>query len=93
MPLEFWAEAVAKKLRILEVPVPLIYLDEARSFGGALDDMEQRLGVYREVLDRSIRQRFARKAKTRQCGEIPAVPGSESASPRPTESPCGEHMR
>ncbi|MHB8901691.1 MAG: glycosyltransferase family 2 protein [Thermoguttaceae bacterium] len=58
MPLEFWAEAVAKGLRIVEVAVPLIYLDEERSFGGSLDDMRQRLGVYREVLDRSILERF-----------------------------------
>ena len=39
-------------LRIVEVPVPLVYLDEKRSFGGSLDDAEKRLGVYRQVLDR-----------------------------------------
>ncbi len=37
MPLELWVQAVALGLKIVEMPVPLIYLDEARSFGGALD--------------------------------------------------------
>jgi len=54
MPLEFWVQAANLGLRILEVPVPLIYLDEERSFGGALDNAETRLAVYRRVLQRSI---------------------------------------
>ena len=29
--------------------VPLIYLDESRAFGGALDDATYRLGHYRRV--------------------------------------------
>ncbi len=82
MPLEFWAEAVAKGLRIVEIPVPLIYLDEERSFGGALDDMTKRLAVYRRVLDCSIRERFAQHcAVPCSCGSIPS------------ESPCGEHLQ
>ena len=40
-------------LRIVELPVPRIYLDEKRSFGGALDDADTRLAVYRQVLDRA----------------------------------------
>jgi dolichol-phosphate mannosyltransferase len=47
-----WARAARLGLRIVELPVPLIYLDEKRSFGGSLDDAEKRLGVYRQVLDR-----------------------------------------
>jgi dolichol-phosphate mannosyltransferase len=54
MPLELWVQAVALGLRIIEVPVPLIYLDETRSFGGALDDASRRLQHYREVLARSM---------------------------------------
>ena len=54
MPLEFWVEATAARLRIHELPVPLIYLEEKRSFGGALDDADWRLEHYREVIDRSI---------------------------------------
>jgi glycosyltransferase involved in cell wall biosynthesis len=51
MPLEVWAQAARLGLRIVELPVPLIYLDEKRSFGGALDDAETRLAVYRGVLE------------------------------------------
>jgi glycosyltransferase involved in cell wall biosynthesis len=54
MPLEFWGQAADLGLKIVELPVPLIYLDEARSFGGSLDNSEIRLGVYREVLNRSL---------------------------------------
>jgi glycosyltransferase involved in cell wall biosynthesis len=53
MPLELWVRAVRLGLRIVELPVPLVYLDEKRSFGGALDDARTRLAVYREVLDRA----------------------------------------
>jgi hypothetical protein len=38
------------------VPVPLIYLDEKRSFGGSLDDGRKRIEYYHRVLDRSIAQ-------------------------------------
>ncbi len=54
MPLELWVQAVALGLKIVEMPVPLIYLDEARSFGGALDHGQTRLKVYEAVLDRAI---------------------------------------
>ncbi|HVA51232.1 MAG TPA: glycosyltransferase family 2 protein [Pirellulales bacterium] len=54
MPLEVWAQAAAARLRIRELPVPLIYLDEKRSFGGSLDDAKIRLRHYREVLDRAM---------------------------------------
>jgi len=54
MPLELWVQAVALGLKIIEVPVPLIYLDEARSFGGALDHGPTRLKVYEDVLDRAM---------------------------------------
>lgn len=54
MPLELWVHAAAARLRIVEVPVPLIYLDEKRSFGGVLDDALTRLEYYHLVIDRSI---------------------------------------
>jgi dolichol-phosphate mannosyltransferase len=41
-------------LRIIEVPVPLIYLDLNRSFGGALDEADKRLQYYNECIDRSV---------------------------------------
>jgi dolichol-phosphate mannosyltransferase len=54
MPLEFWVQAAELGLKIVELPVPLVYLDEARSFGGSLDNSDLRLAVYREVLNRSL---------------------------------------
>ena len=53
MPLEVWVQAAAASLKIVELPVPLVYLDLARSFGGALDDAATRLAYYRSVLDRA----------------------------------------
>ncbi|MGQ9505513.1 MAG: glycosyltransferase family 2 protein [Thermogutta sp.] len=56
MPMELWVQAASKKLKIVELPVPLIYFEEKRAFGGALDNAEIRLGVYRMVLERSLRR-------------------------------------
>jgi glycosyltransferase involved in cell wall biosynthesis len=53
MPLEFWVQAVHHGLRIVELPVPLIYLEEERSFGGSLDDGRKRLEYYHQVLNRA----------------------------------------
>lgn len=52
MPLQLWVQAVRHGFRIQEFPVPLVYLDETRSFGGALDDSVRRLAYYREVFER-----------------------------------------
>jgi dolichol-phosphate mannosyltransferase len=54
MPLQLWVQAAKAELKIIELPVPRIYLDLSRSFGGALDDGETRLAHYREVIDRSL---------------------------------------
>jgi dolichol-phosphate mannosyltransferase len=54
MPLQVWVQAVALGLRIVEFPIPLIYLEEERSFGGALDNADFRLAHYREVLEREL---------------------------------------
>ena len=54
MPLELWTQAAMLGMRVLEVPVPLIYLDEKRSFGGALDDGSVRLAYYNKVIGESI---------------------------------------
>ncbi len=54
MPLQLWVQAAALGLRIVEFPVPLVYLDEARSFGGSLDDGRRRMAHYQSVLDREI---------------------------------------
>ena len=55
MPLQLWVQAVRHGLRIVEFPVPLIYLDEERSFGGSLDDARRRLAYYEEVIRREMR--------------------------------------
>jgi glycosyltransferase involved in cell wall biosynthesis len=51
MPLQLWVEAAAAGLRVIEIPVPLIYLDLSRSFGGSLDHAETRLRYYNRVLE------------------------------------------
>jgi len=56
MPLQVWVQAVEHGLTIVEVPVPLIYLDEARAFGGALDQAEYRLNHYRRVFQEALRR-------------------------------------
>ena len=70
MPLELWVKAAAARLKIIEMPVPLIYLDEKRSFGGVLDDGETRLAYYRDVLTKSIQMVDATMAKkASRCGQ------------------------
>ena len=57
MPLQVWVQAAGHGMTVVEVPVPLIYLDESRAFGGSLDDATYRLNhyrtVFREALERS----------------------------------------
>ena len=73
MPLELWVRAVELGLRILELPVPLIYLDLTRSFGGALDQADTRLAVYHQVLERSLAAARSLPAGL-PCGEDAACP-------------------
>ncbi|MCO8122235.1 glycosyltransferase family 2 protein [Stieleria sp. TO1_6] len=54
MPLQLWVQAAASGLRVVEMAVPLIYLDLERSFGGALDHAETRLKHYNQVIDAEI---------------------------------------
>lgn len=65
MPLQVWVQAVAAGLKIVEFPVPLIYLDEKRAFGGSLDDAGYRLAHYRDVLEREL-SKFSRFAQVGQ---------------------------
>lgn len=55
MPLELWVQAAMRGLSVMEVPVPLIYLDPTRSFGGSLDEADKRLEHYNEVIAASVR--------------------------------------
>jgi dolichol-phosphate mannosyltransferase len=54
MPLELWVQAACHKLTVKEIAVPLIYLDETRTFGGQLDDGNTRLSHYYEVINRAM---------------------------------------
>jgi glycosyltransferase involved in cell wall biosynthesis len=54
MPLELWVQAYKLGLKVVEAAVPMIYLDDKRSFGGALDQADVRLAVYRRVLDNAL---------------------------------------
>ena len=54
MPLQLWVQAAEARLKIVEMAVPLIYLDLERSFGGALDHAETRLQHYNRVINREI---------------------------------------
>ena len=74
MPLELWVQAAMHRMRVIEIPVPLIYLDLNRSFGGALDEAEKRLKYYNECIDRAVE---AMQAKGFEVPEVP--PRRESA--------------
>lgn len=54
MPLELWVQAAHHKLKVVEYAIPRIYLDNTRSFGDQLDDMNTRLDYYHLVINRSI---------------------------------------
>lgn len=54
MPLQLWVQAAALHWRIEEFAVPLVYLEEQRSFGGSLDDTRRRRAYYYEVLKREL---------------------------------------
>jgi glycosyltransferase involved in cell wall biosynthesis len=56
MPLQVWVQAAEHGMKVIELPVPLIYLDESRAFGGALDDAEYRLNHYRSVFQQALKK-------------------------------------
>jgi dolichol-phosphate mannosyltransferase len=53
-PLQFWVQAAAHDLRIIETPVRLIYNDLNRSFGALLDNAQVRQRHYLQVLEREL---------------------------------------
>jgi len=54
MPLELWVQAVRADLRVVELPIRLIYKDPMRRFGGGLDDPEYRYRHYLDVFHRAM---------------------------------------
>jgi dolichol-phosphate mannosyltransferase len=61
MPLQLWVQAAHAGLKVREVGVPRLYLDPNRAFGGVMDDAEQRLAYYREVIARAEAELAARR--------------------------------
>lgn len=55
-PMQFWVQAAARRLRVREIPVRLIYNDPTRTFGGPLNDATVRLETYRRTLCRELRR-------------------------------------
>ena len=68
MPLQLWVQAVDLGWKIQEFAVPLIYLDEKRSFGGSLDDAAIRLAHYHSVLNAELERRGMSQRFTSDCG-------------------------
>ncbi len=57
LPLQLWVQTVAAGLTVVEFPIPLVYLEEERSFGGSLDDAQIRLAHYLAVFERELARR------------------------------------
>ena len=74
MPLELWVQAVHHGLEIVEIAVPLIYLEEERSFGGALDDEGKRLEYYHRVLDQA--RETVNHPRREESGNSPCTEGA-----------------
>ena len=68
MPLQLWIQAVDLNWNIREFAVPRVYLEEARSFGGSLDDANVRLAHYRSVLNAELERRGMDQRFTSDCG-------------------------
>ena len=81
MPLQLWVQAAALGMRIVEFPVPLIYLEEERSFGGALDQAEQRLAYYHEVINREVASMHLPDQRTGEDSDCQSPTSCGSAAP------------
>jgi dolichol-phosphate mannosyltransferase len=62
LPLQLWIQAGRMGLRIREIPVPLIYYDPKRSFGGILENPKRRLAYYMEIIERELARHVRAKA-------------------------------
>ena len=69
MPLQLWVQAADLAWRIEEFPVPLVYVDASRSFGGSLDDADERMTHYRSVLNGELAHRGMKQRLTADCGQ------------------------
>lgn len=62
LPLQLWIRAGRAGLRIREIPVPLIYHDPERNFGGILEDPKVRLEYYMEIIRRELESDVCKNA-------------------------------
>jgi dolichol-phosphate mannosyltransferase len=63
MPLQLWVQAARLGLRIKEIGVPRIYLDPNRAFGGVLDNADERLAYYRQVITDALAADLPRRER------------------------------
>jgi len=68
MPLQLWVQAARQGLRVKEIAVPRLYLDPKRAFGGVMNDPEQRLAYYRDILTAAERD------------QLPAFPSTSASA-------------
>jgi glycosyltransferase involved in cell wall biosynthesis len=78
MPLQLWVQAALAGLRIKEVGVPRVYLDPNRAFGGVLDDADERLAYYRQIIAAALAE-----AKSIACAKATHGLCSLDAQPGP----------
>ncbi len=67
MPLQLWVQAARQELRVKEIGVPRLYLDPNRAFGGVMNDPEQRLAYYRDVLAAAERDVLPAVGESSRC--------------------------
>ncbi len=68
MPLQLWVQAARQELRVKEIGVPRLYLDPNRAFGGVMNDPEQRLAYYREILVSAEHDKLPTVRENSPCG-------------------------
>jgi len=66
-PIQLWIKAARAGLRIREIPVPLIYHDPKRNFGGILEDPKVRWAYYMNILKRELSSNADQIAKNICC--------------------------
>lgn len=54
MPMQWWVQVARANLRVIELPIRLIYKDPTRHFGGLLDDPDVRMAHYVQVFEREL---------------------------------------
>lgn len=62
-PMQLWPQVAAARLRVVELPVRLIYNDPNRHFGGQLDDADNRLRHYLKVFHDEMKRAFPARAR------------------------------